>query len=71
MLNIDVTVIPAWLWHSAWHGFRGAVVAGASTATGIVVATKSMPANWEWVVIGAAILVGFVNGAESGQSEPM
>jgi hypothetical protein len=46
-------------------------VAGASTATGIVVATKSMPVNWEWVVIGAAILVGFVNGAESGQSEPM
>ena len=64
-----ITLVPAWVWHSAWHGFRGAVIA---FSTGVAVAgmQEAWPTNWQWLIIVAGVLVGFCNGAESGGSEP-
>ncbi len=53
-----------------WEGLAGGIVGCGGALSGVVVAKKGMPADWEWLVAIIAGALGFVNGVRGYKREP-
>lgn len=56
--------------HALYHGVSGAIVAGATAMSTLLVAVQRMPLDWEWLAMGAGMALQFVNSISSFLKDP-